>query len=60
MACRESYATTCRRRLEQDIIQEKSSMRSFGPRRARKREGLRPGKLAAQSSSLSPPAFTPQ
>jgi hypothetical protein len=45
--------------VEQDIIQEKSSMPVSPPPRKKARR-VAPRKLAAQSSSLSPPAFTPQ
>jgi hypothetical protein len=45
--------------VEQDIIQEKSSMPVSPPPRKTARR-VAPRKLAAQSSSLSPPAFTPQ
>jgi hypothetical protein len=45
--------------VEQDIIQEKSSMPVSPPPRKKARR-VAPRKLAAQSSSLSPQAFTPQ
>jgi hypothetical protein len=46
--------------VEQDIIQERSSPPLVSPPPRKKARRVAPRKLAAQSSSLPSPAFTPQ